>query len=57
MRTAYFTQPSGQLAELIEIIAAVNDARIDERRGFGWHSEKYSTLRGGVNGHLVVLGS
>jgi hypothetical protein len=24
-----------QLAELIEIIAAINDARVDQRRGFG----------------------
>jgi hypothetical protein len=30
-----------KFAELIEIIAAVNDARIDERRGFGWHTGSY----------------
>jgi hypothetical protein len=38
-----------QLAELIKIIAAVNDARIDERRGFGWHTGNYSALWDGVN--------
>jgi hypothetical protein len=38
-----------QLAELFEIIAAVNDARIDERRGFGWHTGNYPTREGRVN--------
>lgn len=32
-----------------EIIAAVNDARIDERRGFGWHGRKYVKRAGDVN--------
>ena len=38
-----------QLAELIEIIAAINDARINERRGFGCHTGTYPALTGRVN--------
>jgi hypothetical protein len=30
-----------QLAKLFQIIAAIYDARIDERRGFGWHAGSY----------------
>jgi hypothetical protein len=26
-----------QFPELLQIIAAIDDARIDERRGFDWH--------------------
>ena len=43
-----------QVAELIEIIAAVNDARIDERRGFGWHAGTYPALVECVNGEWRV---
>lgn len=32
-----------------QIIAAVNDARIDERRGFDWHTGTYPVLRYRVN--------
>jgi hypothetical protein len=35
--------------ELLEIIAAVNDARIDERRGFGWHAGTYPGVAVRVN--------
>ena len=38
-----------QLAEVIEIIAAINDARIDERRGFGWHAGIYPAFADSVN--------
>src|SRR5438045_1216984 len=46
-----FTRVNGsrQLAKLIEIIAAVNDARIDERGGFCWHTGTYPVLAGCVN--------
>jgi hypothetical protein len=39
-----------KLVELIQIIAAVNDARIDERRGFGWHAGRYPGFGLVVNG-------
>lgn len=39
----------GQVAELIDIIAAVNDARLHERRGFRWHIATYPAPRHGVN--------
>jgi hypothetical protein len=35
---------------LIEIITAANDARIDERRGFGWHAGTYPVIVAHVNG-------
>jgi len=40
-----------QLAKLLQIIAAINDARIDERRGFGWHRLDLPTDASLVNGH------
>ena len=45
-----FYATNRQLAELIQIIAAVNDARFDERRGFGWHVEFIRGLARLVNG-------
>jgi hypothetical protein len=38
-----------QLPELVQIIAAVDDARIDERRVFGWHAGSYPALSHRVN--------
>jgi hypothetical protein len=44
-----------QLAELVEtgchvtLLTAINDARIDERRGFGWHAGSYPTRTLRVN--------
>jgi hypothetical protein len=32
-----------------EIIAAINDAQVDERRGFGWHAGTYPALIASVN--------
>jgi hypothetical protein len=38
-----------QLAEPIHIIAAVNDARFNERRGFGWRAGSYPAEERSVN--------
>jgi len=38
---------------MVEIVAAVNDARIDERRGFGWHSGSYPAIVVRVNEESV----
>lgn len=31
-----------ELAKLIQVIAGVNNARINVRRGFGWHAGSYA---------------
>ena len=38
----------------IQIIGAINDARIDERRGFSWHAGIYSVLMRIVNEDSVI---
>jgi hypothetical protein len=43
----------GKFAELIEIVAAIDDARIDERRGFGWHAGSYPPSVARVNAESV----
>jgi hypothetical protein len=39
---------------MLEIIAAINNACIDERRGFGWHAGTYPVLSDAVNGESPV---
>jgi hypothetical protein len=40
---------------LFQIIAAINDARIDERRGFGWHTGTYPSSVARVNGQCSQM--
>jgi hypothetical protein len=41
--------PVVQLAQLVEIIAAIDNPRVVERRGFCWHDGSYPVIAWRVN--------